>query len=118
MRRIATLMVAMGLALGLLAGTASAGNHEWEHVPAHGHVMLINVEVINGEDHYDRCVDLAGGRVLRGPAHHHSVHTGNAGGSPFVMGPLFKAGNWVAPMAPLTPFTGCDDVPNPLPSPD
>jgi hypothetical protein len=43
-------------------------------------------------------------------AHHESVHTGVAGGSPFVQGALWDAGQIVAPLAPLTPWTGCESL--------
>ena len=42
---------------------------------------------------FDRCVEFAAGAALRVAAHHESVHTGNAGGSPFVMGALWDAGH-------------------------
>lgn len=118
MKRIITLLVSLAMTLGLLAGTALAGGHEWEHEDPHGHVMLIGVQVDgDGFASYKRCVELANGEALPTPAHHHSVHTGNAGGSPMVQGPLFRAGNWIVPLFPFheVPFRGCGDIPNPLP---
>lgn len=116
MRRLVTLLVSLAMAFGLFAGTALAGGHEWEHVDAHGHVMLIGVELeVDGGDlfvHFKKCVELP---KLRVPAHHHSIHTGNAGGSPFAPGALFHAGNWVVPLDPLTPFTGCDSFSSGMP---
>jgi hypothetical protein len=115
MKRAVTLFTALAaFAVGSFASTAQAGGHEWHGVPPHGHVMLIGVEVIDGYAHFDRCVEF---KALRVPAHHNSIHTGKAGGSPYVEGALFKAGNWVAPLSPLTPWTGCESVPNPLPLP-
>jgi hypothetical protein len=120
MKRAIMLLVAMAMALGLLAGTALAkGKSEWHGVPPHGHIMLLGVTVEETEEgvfvHYDRCVELAKGKALPTPAHHDSLHTGTPGGSPFVQGALYDAGIWVVPLAPLTPITGCDGLPNPIP---
>jgi hypothetical protein len=117
MRRFSTILGVLVLSMGLFAGAALARGNDWGPVPPHGHVMLIGTEVVGGQVHFDRCVELAAGQPLRGPAHHNSVHTGTAGGSPFVQGALFKAGNWVVPLAPLTPFTGCADFSSPFPAP-
>lgn len=112
------MLAALALALGLFAGTALGGGHEWhEDVDPHGHVMLIGAEVQSGFVHFDRCVEFAAGRTLNGPAHHHSVHTGAAGGSPFVQGALFNAGNWVIPLAPFGFGTGCESFTGPFPLP-
>ena len=112
------LLAALGLAMGLVAGAALAGGNEWpEGVEPHGHVMLIGAEVDGGFVHFDRCVEFAAGRTLNGPAHHHSVHTGAAGGSPFVQGALFHAGNWVIPLAPFGFGTGCESFSSPFPLP-
>jgi len=121
MRRLGTLLVAMAIGLSLFAGTALAAGHdkgrnEWpDGLPAHGHVMLVGVELENGNVYFDRCVDLAAGNALRGPAHHLSVHTGVPGGSPFAGGVLFQAGNWVIPTQGLTEFTGCEDFTSGMP---
>ncbi len=119
MKRIITVLVSLAMAFGLSAGTALAGGHEWDHVDPHGHVMLIGVEVDQGLVFFDRCVELANGEALPTPAHHHSVHTGNAGGSPMVQGPLFQAGNWIIPLSPFhgVPFTGCESFSSPFPLP-
>lgn len=111
----------LALTVGLLAtvaigGVALAKGGDWpERLPPHGHVLLNGVEI--GEDgvSYTKCVELAAGKKLRGSAHHDSVHTGNAGGSPFAPGALFNAGHGVVPLDPLTPWEGCDDLPNPIP---
>ncbi len=89
-------------------------------MPPHGHIMLLGVTVEETEDgvfvHYDRCVELAKGKALPTPAHHHSLHTGTPGGSPFAQGALFQAGIWVVPLDPLIPgLFGCDGLPNPIP---
>ena len=111
---IATLVVAFSL----MAGIATAANNEWpDDVVPHGHVMLIDVEVIEGIVHFDKCVEFAAGRVLRGPAHHNSVHTGAAGGSPRAPGALFHAGNWVVPLEPFGFGTGCESFTGPFPLP-
>ncbi len=116
MRRLVVLAAAAALAMAVLVGPASAGGHEW-HVPAHGHVMLLNAEFNDqGQLEFHRCVEFAAGRALRGPAHHHSVHTGRAGGSPFVQGALWDAGHVVIPLAPFVPFdwTGCESFTSPF----
>lgn len=119
MRRTLILMAAFALGLLAFATTASAGGHEW-HVEPHGHVMLIGVEMeaVEGGSlvSFDRCVEFAAGRALKTPAHHHSVHTGRAGGSPFVQGALWNAGNAVVPLAPFGPpfWTGCESFESPF----
>lgn len=115
MKRLITVLASLAMALGLFAGPAWAGGHEWHEEP-HGHVMLLGVEVDGELIHFDRCVELANGEALPVPAHHHSVHVGPAGGSPFVQGPLFQAGNWVFPLAPFhgVPFTGCESFSSPF----
>jgi hypothetical protein len=118
MKRTITVLVSMAIALGLFAGTALARGSQWQ-LPEHGHIMLIGVTVDAeaGVAYFDRCVELAKGNALPTPAHHDSLHTGRPGGSPFAQGALFNAGIWVVPLAPLTPFTGCDGFPNPIPLP-
>ena len=111
----------LALTVGLLAtaaigGVALANGGDWlQGPPPHGHVLLNGVEIGQDGVSYTKCVELAAGRTLRGSAHHDSVHTGAAGGSPFAQGALFDAGHGVVPLAPLTPWTGCDDLPNPIP---
>ena len=120
MRR--TLVLVLAIAVGSLAFTtaASAGGHEWGDVEPHGHVMLIGFEMEATEGgtlvYFKRCVEFANGRKLPTPAHHNSVHTGNAGGSPFVQGALFNAGNAVVPLAPFGPpiWNSCDDFESPF----
>ena len=109
-------MIATALALAAAAATSSAvdaGGNKWGEVVPHGHVMLIGVEMTEEGPVWDRCVEF---KALPVPAHHNSIHTGTPGGSPFAGGPLFQAGNWVIPLNPFAglPFTGCDDIPNPL----
>lgn len=115
MKRVIAVLAALGAALGFAGTTASAGGPEW-HVEPHGHVMLIGVEVEGGLVYFDRCVEF---KKLRVPAHHNSIHTGPAGGSPFAMGALFHAGNWVIPLGPYAglPFTGCESFSSPFPAP-
>jgi hypothetical protein len=100
MKRAVTLFTALAaFAVGSFASTAQAGGHEW-HLPPHGHVMLIGVEVIEGEVHFDRCVEF---KALRVPAHHNSIHTGKAGGSPFAQGALFRrATGWLRSLRSLS----------------
>ena len=110
MRRLVTLVVSLALAVGAFTATAFAGNpHEWPEGFAHGHAMLIGFEMeMDGENisvSYKKCVEF---KTLPNAAHHHTIHTGTAGGA------LFNAGNGVLPLTPLIPeFEGCDDIPNP-----
>lgn len=109
MKRIITFVLSTAMAVGLFATAAVAGGHEWhDDVPRHGHVMLVGAEVdATGTLTFRNCVEF---KSLRTPAHHHSIHTGVPGGSPFAGGPLFQAGNWVIPLSPFAglPFTGCE----------
>jgi hypothetical protein len=109
MRRFLPLVL-VALIMGATAATVSAQGKDWGGIPPHGHVMLLGAEIDfeAGTLHFDRCVEFAAGRALPNRAHHDSVHTGRAGGSPFVQGALWHAGHIVAPLAPLTPWTGCE----------
>ena len=115
MKRLIILVFAMAMGSSLFAGAALAADHgngknNWpDGLPPHGHVMLVRVEVVEGDVFFNKCVDLAAGKTLRGTAHHDSVHTGVPGGSPFAGGVLFQAGNWVIPTQGLTPYAGCED---------
>lgn len=120
MRRIAALVAATTMGLGLLGGSALAGGNDWGDIPPHAHVMLIGAELVEGEEtvtlEFRRCVEFTSkapasqNGALPTPAHHHSIHTGAAGGSPFAPGALYQAGNWVIPLSPFAglPFTGCE----------
>jgi hypothetical protein len=101
-------LVSAALIIGATAATVSAQGKDWGQVPPHAHVFLLGAEIDGGNLYFDRCVEFAAGRVLPNAAHHDSVHTGVAGGSPFVQGALWDAGHVVAPLAPLTPWTGCE----------
>ena len=116
MRKVLPLLSAM-LILGATVAAVGAQAKDWGPIPPHGHVMLIGAEIDGGVIHYDRCIEFAAGRTLSTPAHHDSVHTGVAGGSPFVQGALWDAGKVVVPLAPLTPFGGCEDIPSAIPLP-
>jgi hypothetical protein len=107
MRRFLPLLV-VALIMGATAATVSAQGKDWGAIPPHGHVMLLGAEIEGGNLYFDRCVELAAGSALPNRAHHDSVHTGVAGGSPFVQGALWNAGHIVAPLFPLTPWTGCE----------
>lgn len=130
MNRITTLVAATVMALGLLASSALAGGHKWpEGLPPHAHAMLIGAELVEVDDAltltFRRCVELTSSAPtsengeLPTPAHHDSIHTGKAGGSPFAPGALFNAGNWVVPLAPFpgVPFTGCESFTSGMPFP-
>lgn len=94
------------------AAAVSANGKGWGAIPPHGHVMLLGGEIdeAEGKLYFRRCVEFAAGNALPNRAHHDSVHTGSAGGSPFAPGALWHAGNIVAPLAPLGPptWTGCE----------
>lgn len=107
MRRFLPLLSA-AVIIGATAASVSAQGKDWGGVPPHGHVMLLGAEIQGGTLHFDRCVEFAAGAPLRKAAHHESVHVGPAGGSPFAPGALWDAGHIVAPLAPLTPWTGCE----------
>ena len=110
MRRLLPLLSA-ALIVGATAATVSVQAKDWGGIPPHGHVMLLGAAIDeSGILTFDRCVEFAAGRTLPNTAHHLSVHTGVAGGSPFVQGKLWDAGKIVAPLAPLTPFTGCESL--------
>ena len=114
MRKVLPLLTAT-LILGATAAAVSVQAKDWGAVPPHGHVMLIGAEIAEGHLYFDRCIEFAAGQTLSTTAHHASVHTGVAGGSPFVMGKLWDAGKIVAPLAPLTPFDGCEDLVSGMP---
>jgi hypothetical protein len=111
MRRVLPLLSAL-LILGATAAAVSAQGKAWGNVPPHGHVMLQGAQIDEeqGKLYFRRCVEFAAGAALPNSAHHDSVHTGAAGGSPFVQGALFRAGNFVVPLAPFGPptWTGCE----------
>ena len=110
MRRVLALL-SVALIVGATVAAVGAQAKSWGDVPPHGHIMLLDAEISEvGILTFDRCVEFAAGRTLSTTAHHASVHTGVAGGSPFVMGKLWDAGKIVVPLAPLTPFTGCESV--------
>lgn len=117
MRRLWIVFAAMALATALFVAPVAAGNNDWGETPPHGHVMLLNAEVnAQGQVEFHRCVEFGAGKALRGPAHHNSVHTGAAGGSPFAQGALYNAGHLVLPLAPFVPFdwTGCESFTSPF----
>jgi hypothetical protein len=107
MRSVLALLSAV-LIIGATAATVGAQGKDWGGIPPHAHVLLLGAEIDQGSLVFDRCVEFAAGAVLPNTAHHESVHTGAAGGSPFVQGALWDAGHIVAPLAPLTPWTGCE----------
>ena len=128
MRRIITIMAATAMALALFASSAVAGGHEWDDHEPHAHIMLIGAEVEGGTLTFRKCVGFSVNEnagtehgALPTPAHHHSIHTGNAGGSFVVPGALFEAGNWVIPLHPFhdqpEDFNGCDAVFSGMPFP-
>jgi hypothetical protein len=109
MRRVLPLLSA-ALIIGATAATVSAQGKDWGAIPPHGHVLLLGAEIEGDSLLFDHCVEFAAGAALPKTAHHESVHTGTAGGSPFVQGALWDAGHIVVPLAPFVPFdwTGCE----------
>jgi len=110
MRRVLPLLSVV-LIMGATAAAVSAQGKDWGGIPPHGHVMLLGAEIDGESLTFDRCVEFAAGAALPNRAHHDSVHTGTAGGSPFVMGALWNAGHIVIPLSPFVPFDwhGCED---------
>jgi hypothetical protein len=105
--------------LGAAALATGVQGKDWGGVPPHGHVMLVRAQIAEGSLLFDRCVEFAAGEALPNAAHHLSVHTGAAGGSPFVQGALWNAGNIVVPLSPYVPFdwTGCESFTSGMPVP-
>ena len=101
MRKTMTLVAAMLMMLGLLAGTAGARPPS-DSPDAHGHIKLLHVEFdATGEPiGYAKCIDVAGGN-RNSHAHHSTIHTGRAGQA------LAQAGHMVVPTANLTPWADC-----------
>ncbi len=73
MKRTLTLLSAVLLALGMMAGPAAA---QVDVDEPHPHSLLIGFGDDDGPPTYDRCVDLAGGRDQPLRSHHDNVHTG------------------------------------------
>jgi hypothetical protein len=106
-RKTLIAIAALGLMTFGFTGPAQAtgDGHDGE-IPEHGHVLVLGLE-FEGEDlvGFRKCIDLAAGKALGNNAHHRTVHEGTAGFAQF-----FKAGNGVAPTAPLWPeVSGCAD---------
>lgn len=108
MRTTTTTLAAMLLALGMMAGPATASPLD----DPHPHVLLLGADVLEVAPSpgmppyivtgYDKCVDLAGGQTLRHNRFHTNVHFGRSGQA------LRGAGHIVVP------FANCDTV-NALP---
>jgi hypothetical protein len=90
MRRTITLLAALLLTLGMLAGPAAADHHgPPDFDTPHPHVLLLHADVLDEPDPmtgapytllgYGKCVDLAGGKALRQNNFHTNVHFGRAG---------------------------------------
>ena len=109
MRRMLPLLLG-ALLMGATAATAVVQGKDWGAIPPHGHVMLLGAEIDGGQLFFRRCVEFAAGEPLPNTGHHASVHVGAASGSPFVQGALWDAGHVVAPLSPLTPWTGCESL--------
>jgi hypothetical protein len=109
MRRVLPLLSA-ALIIGATVATVSVQGKDWGAIPPHGHVMLVGGAIEGNTIVFDKCVEFAAGAALPNTGHHASVHTGAAGGSPFVQGALWDAGHIVVPLSPFVPFdwTGCE----------
>jgi hypothetical protein len=116
MRRVLPFLL-VAVITGATAATVSAQGKDWGAIPPHGHVMLLGASIEGGNLYFRRCVEFAAGRTLPNSAHHDSVHTGAAGGSPFAPGALLAAGHIVAPLVPLTSWTGCESFQSGMPVP-
>lgn len=103
-KRTCAIAAASAATLAFSGTTTSATKHDVEE---HGHVKLLHVQIdfefendqlvtadLTG---YARCIDHRAGRGKSWRAHHHSIHTGNAGDA------LFDAGHLVIPVHPLGP---------------
>lgn len=103
-------LAAVIAATGLMFATVTTAQAD-EHIPEHPHVMVTGVELGEfGEPiSYRKCHELAAGKALPLNAHHESIHTGTAGfGNPDVG--VTRAGNFVIPLAPFSPYENCEDV--------
>ena len=112
MRRSPVLLLAAALLLGVLALPASAD----DHLPDHGHVLLLHADFEPNPDFpeegppfilhgFEKCVELANARKM--PAQHDNLHFGTAGQML-----LTKAGHMIVPLAPFpgVPFESCADL--------
>ena len=91
MRRTITMLAALLLALGMMAGPAVADHHGGppDFDTPHSHVLLLHADVLDETDPltgapytllgYGKCVDLAGGKALRQNNFHTNIHFGRAG---------------------------------------
>ena len=105
MRRTTTLVAAVLLMLGMVAGPAAADH---DPLPEHSHVLLLHVQETDEGLTYRKCVDLAGGNP--NDAHHHSVHTGTAGFGDPARG-ITRAGHIAIPLGLIWPGATCEDLP-------
>lgn len=102
--RLTTMLAAALLAIGLIAAPAAAHHdhdESWGPMGPHAHALLLNATFIPNPGPtgppeipgaWDRCVDLAGGRVLANSNHHTGIHEGAAG-----MALGIRAGHAVVP---------------------
>jgi hypothetical protein len=102
-KRTVVFLAMAGLLFGLQAAPAASAGE----VPPHGHMLVLGLEF---DEHgepvaFRKCVDLAGGQAVPLRAHHAHIHVGKAGEMLRT-----KAGNFVVPTAPLTPFNNCADL--------
>jgi hypothetical protein len=119
MKRMLSLFAVLAMVLGTIAMPAAADQHDQGPAPLHGHMLvqrpIEDIITIEGVDYYAavgfrKCVDLAAGRALPLHAHHHGIHTGNAG-----MALAERAGHATVPTAPLTPWANCAELEAALP---
>lgn len=94
--------VAMLVGLSGAVFTAPAVSQE---IPEHGHLLLTGLEFDESGDPvgYKKCRELANGDPVPLNAHHANLHVGHAGEA------LWDAGNAVVPLAPLTPWSNCEE---------
>jgi hypothetical protein len=100
MRKLTVLAAAVGL-LGASLSVAAVA----DEVPDHGHLLVTGIQ-FDGEEPvgFKHCRLLAAGRPVPLNAHHAHVHTGKAGDMLWT-----RANAGVAPLAPLAPWSTCEE---------
>jgi hypothetical protein len=99
MQRLTVLVASLGL-VGASLGVAQA-----QEAPPHGHLLVTGIE-FDGEGEptgFKHCRLLAAGRPVPLNAHHAHIHTGKAGEMLYT-----RAKAAVVPLAPLAPWTTCE----------
>ena len=98
---VRTAVAAAAAALVTGAGAVAAQADEQGPAPAHGHFLVLGVQVGDEGLTFRSCIDVAAGRQLPLHAHHEHLHHGSAAEA------LQAAGNYVVPTMPLTTWADC-----------